>query len=317
MLTGGIVTIAIIAVLFKYRDYVTNPWTRDGQVRAYVIQIAPRVSGPIIKLPIKDNQFIKADDLLFEIDPRTFKANLDQERANYDKTLDDIEALEKQVDATSATVDQGESSVTVAESRVKSASAQLVYAQITIDRARNLVEEGTISDQKFDDIRSQYDVAVANKEQADAAFLTAQSSLLQAKANLAQAKANLGLPGDANAQLRSAKAAVEEASLNLEFTHVEAPVDGYITNLNLRLGSQAVENQPALALVDVASYWVDAFFKETLVGKMGAGDKAIVTLMSYPDTPIEGRVDSIGWGIAQQDGSPGPDLLPNISPTFE
>ena len=58
-------------------------------------------------------------------------------------------------------------------------------------------------------------------------------------------------------------------------------------------------------------------FKETLVGRIGPGDRAVVTLMSYPETPLAGRVDSIGWGIAQQDGSTGVDLLPNVNPTFD
>ena len=110
---------------------------------------------------------------------------------------------------------------------------------------------------------------------------------------------------------------MEQAELNLEFTEVKAPVDGYVTNLDLRLGSQAVANQPAVALVDVNSFWVHGFFRETLVGRVQRGDEAVVTLMSYPDSPLRGRVDSIGWGIAQDDGSTGQDLLPNISPTFE
>ena len=59
------------------------------------------------------------------------------------------------------------------------------------------------------------------------------------------------------------------------------------------------------------------FFRETLVGRLQRGDQAVVTLMSYPDSPLQGRVDSIGWGIAQDDGSTGQDLLPTISPTFE
>ena len=71
LITGIIVLIAVIVVALKYWDYIANPWTRDGQVRAQVIQITPRVSGPIVKLPIKDNQFVKAGDLLFEIDPRS------------------------------------------------------------------------------------------------------------------------------------------------------------------------------------------------------------------------------------------------------
>jgi multidrug resistance efflux pump len=144
-----------------------------------------------------------------------------------------------------------------------------------------------------------------------------QASLSEANANLAKAKADLGAPGDQNAQVRKAKAEVREAELNLEFTQKKAPVDGYVTNLNLRLGSQAVENQPIMALVDVNSYWVTGFFRENFIEDIRKGDRAIITLMSYPDNPLEGRVDSLGWGIAQDDGSTGFDLLPTISPTFE
>jgi multidrug resistance efflux pump len=117
--------------------------------------------------------------------------------------------------------------------------------------------------------------------------------------------------------LRLAKADVESAELNLKFTLVKAPVDGYVTNLNLRLGSQAVENQALLALVDVNSFWVVGFFRENYIEGIRKGDRATVTLMSYSDKPFEGRVDSLGWGIAQDDGSTGFDLLPTISATFE
>jgi len=74
LLTGVVVLVAVAAALLKYRDSVLHPRTRDGQVRANVIQITPRVSGPIVKLGVQDNQFVKAGDLLFEIDPRTTSA---------------------------------------------------------------------------------------------------------------------------------------------------------------------------------------------------------------------------------------------------
>ena len=78
LMTGAVVLLAVAVIAYKYWDYVVNPWTRDGQVRAQVIQITPRVSGPIVELPIKDNQFVKSGDLLFEIDPRTFAEALEQ-----------------------------------------------------------------------------------------------------------------------------------------------------------------------------------------------------------------------------------------------
>ena len=86
--TGVIVLVAICLVLLKYWQHLTNPWTRDGQVRASIVQIAPRVSGPIVSLPIRDNQFVSAGQVLFEIDPRTFEASLDQALAELDETDD-------------------------------------------------------------------------------------------------------------------------------------------------------------------------------------------------------------------------------------
>jgi len=312
-----IVFIAVVVVLLKYQDYLSHPWTRNGQVMAYVIQVTPRVTGPIIKLPIRDNQEVQQGDLLFIIDPRTFKTSLDQARANYDQTLDNLAALEKQVDAATASVDQFKASIEAAKSAVDATTSQLREAKTKYLRNRTLVANGTISKQRFDDLKMQYEVANANKEQSNAALISAKNALLQSIANLAQAQANLGAPGADNARLRAAKAAIDQAALNLEFTQVRATVDGYVTNLSLQLGSQAVANKPALALVDMNSYWVDAYFRETLVADMHAGDSALVTLMTYPDQPISGTVDSLGWGIAQSDGSTGYNLLPNVSPTFE
>jgi multidrug resistance efflux pump len=312
-----VVLIAVGVVLFKYWDYVANPWTRDGQVRAQVIQLTPRVSGPIVELPIKDNQLVKAGDLLFQIDPRTFAASLDQARADLDSTRDDIDSLEKQVEAAKASVSQYEAQVKEAGSSIKKSAANLADAKATFGRISRLVEKGAASELQRDSTEAKYKVALAEVEQADQQLVGATAAHLQSKADLGKAQADLGARGDQNAQLRAAKAAVDQAALNLEFTQVRAPVDGYVTNLNLRLGSQAVADQAALALVDVNSYWIDGFFRENYIEDIRAGDRAIVTLMSYPDRPLEGRVDSLGWGIAQDDGSTGFDLLPTISPTFE
>ena len=315
--TAIVVLAAAGAIAFKYWDSITNPWTRDGQVRAQVIQVAPRVSGPIVKLPIKDNQYVKAGDLLFEIDPRTYKASLDQASANLDETRDDLEDLAQQVKAAQAAVDQSVSQIKQAQSAVKSAEAELIKAEADFERAKKLVEKGDISKRNYDSAKASYDVDQADLDKARSQLIEANAAHLQAEAELARAKAELGAPGEENAQLRGAKAELETARLNLEFTQVKASVDGYITNLNLRIGSQAVANQPAAALVDVNSYWVHGYFRETLVGRIRPGDRAVITLMSYPDTPLPGVVDSIGWGIAQQDGSTGQDLLPSIDPTFE
>lgn len=258
LLTAAFVLLALIAVLWKCWHYVENPWTRNGQVRADIIQITPRVSGPIVKLAVKDNQFVKAGDLLFEIDPRTFDASLAQARA----------------------------AVQQAEAVIKELDSEIEKNKAEFKRQQELLPQRATSQRSLEWASATYEVSQQKRKGALA-------SLDQAKAVLLQAK------------------------LNLEFTQIKASVDGWITNLNLSLGSHAVANQPALALVDVNSFWVYGFFKETSIKRIRKGDKAIVILMSYPDTRLYGYVDSLGWGIAQQDGSTGSELLPNVSPTFE
>ena len=316
-LTFAIILIAIVLVIIKYWDYVANPWTRDGQVQAQVIQIAPRVTGPIIKLPIQDNQLVKSDDLLFEIDPSVFAAQLEISRAQLKKTRNDIKSLEKQVEATKASVSMNKANIKQVKMVLKQSIAEMEDNKTVYHRQKTLISSGASSRRTFDHAVTNYKVSLAQVANAEAQLLAAEASLTQSQANLAKDQANLGESGEGNARLRLAKANVKLAELNLTYTKVLAPVDGNVTNLNLRKGTQAVANQPALALVDINSFWVSGFFRENIISRIQKGDQAVVTLMSYPDNPIKGRVESLGWGIAQDDGSTGESLLPNINPTFE
>jgi len=315
--TGVVVLIAVLVVLLKYWDYVANPWTRDGQVRADVIQVTSRVTGPIVELPIRDNQFVTSGELLFRIDPRTFQADLDQARAQLDQTGDSVRALEKQVDAARAAVEVARGNIEQAASQIAADESTIARNKAEYERQQELLPKKATSQRSVERAQANYEVSLQQKRAAQAQLLQARANLAESEATLAEAEANLGAIGDDNPQVRSALAALRQAELNLEFTEVRAPADGYVTNLALRLGSQAVTNQPALALVDISSLRVDGFFRENRIAKVQPGDKAVITLMTYPDTPLEGYVDSLGWGIAQQDGSTGFDLLPNVSPTFE
>lgn len=245
-LTTLLVLTALGAICWKYQHYLTNPWTRDGQIRAQVIQITPRVTGPIVALHVKDNAEVKAGDPLFEIDPRTYQAALDQSKAN------------------------------------------LMQAKVT----RNKVQ---------DEARRTQALFQRNPEAVSALVLIKLNKTVEAS----------------EAAVMVAHASVEMATLNLAFTKVKAPADGFVTNLTLHAGSQVVANQPALALVDRHSFWIEGFFKETDISDVKPGEQAVVTLMAYTDQPLQGRVESIGYGIAHKDGSTGTSLLPNVSPTFQ
>jgi multidrug resistance efflux pump len=316
-LTALVVLIAVVAVMLKYRAYIGNPWTRDGQVRAQVVQITPRVSAPIVNLPIRDNQFVKAGEVLFELDPRTFEADLAQSRANLELTRYEFDAMTPQVAAAEAGVLSAAASVVQAQASIAEADAEIEKDKAEYERQQELLPKKATSARSVQRAKASYGVSVEKKKAAEAGLKAARASLTQAEAALAEARANLGIPGEANARLLLAEAEVRQAELNLEFTTVRAPVDGYVTNLTLRKGDQTVANSPALALIDVNSYWVHGFFKENRIAHVKPGDRAVVTLMTYPDTPLEGRVESLGWGIAQSDGATSTDLLPSVAPTFE
>ena len=155
-MTSVVVVLAVGALWWKYRQYLADPWTRDGQVRANVIQITPRVSGPIVALPIADNQYVHKGDLLFAIDPRTFQAALDQAWANLDKARDQIGNLEQLVKAAEAGVKQSETGVRNAAFAVTSAKAH--YEELEKDRGRyrTLVASGTIAKRDYDLIEENY-----------------------------------------------------------------------------------------------------------------------------------------------------------------
>lgn len=230
----------------KYQDYFNNPWTRDGQVRANIIKVAPRVSGPIVNVAITDNQRVQKGDLLFEIDPETYQVALAQAEV----------ALEQSI--------------------ISSKGKKIEYDRLL-------------------DIRKKDKGAVSHKDliRREIAY---QESLLKIKAS--------------EEKLKSAK-------LNLSYTRVAASVDGFVSNLDIRTGTQAVANQPLLALIDENSFWVFGFFRENQLPQIKPGSDAQVTLMSHPDTPLEATVDSIGWGIAPKDGTVGYNLLPNVNPVFQ
>ena len=148
----------------------------------------------------------------------------------------------------------------------------------------------------------------------------AEAGVLTATAGLDRAKAALGQPGDANVRVRAAQARLEQAKLNLEWTSIYAPADGYISNMNLSKGTFVSPGVPFALFVDASSFRVDAFFQETKLKHIQPGDRAIVTLMGHTDRKIESEVESIGYAInppktALMQG-PG-NLVPSIQPNFE
>ena len=151
-------------------------------------------------------------------------------------------------------------------------------------------------------------------------MIQAEAAITASQANLDETMAMLGEPGDANVRIREALVRLEEARLRLSWTSIYAPLDGYITNLDVTEGTFGVPGIPMAAFVDSNSFRVDGYFQETKLKHIKPGDGAIITLMSHPDIELNGVVDSIGYAIdppdiADTEGAS--NLVPTIEPTFE
>ena len=118
-----------------------------------------------------------------------------------------------------------------------------------------------------------------------------------------QAQNQLGQFGDINARRRAAEAAVYDARLNVNYCYVQAPFDGYVTNLNIAVGQYANEGKEVLSLVDNRNWYVLANFRENFLSHIRPGMNAEVFLLSYPNKRFGGRVQGIGWGLHQQNGA--------------
>jgi len=241
------IVLVVGGVLWRY---AVNPWTRNGQVYAQVIQVTPRVSGTIVELPIIDNQFVNAGELLFRIDPRTYESEVELKEAELVRAADEIEALKKEVDAKAAAIERYTSQIAQAQSQIRAFQATFEDTGATYERMQIAVKSGAVSRDMLDQAKAEFDFAAARVQNAIDLELEMKASRMQAEAEWARAKADLGAEGEANARLRAAKAELHHAHLELEFTEVVAPVDGYVTNLNLRLGDHAAHDHALLALVD-------------------------------------------------------------------
>ncbi len=241
LVTTLLVIGALVACLLIWNNYLTAPWTRDGQVQAYVVDQAPEVSGRVVKLNVVDNQPIHIGDVLYEIEQVDFQI-----------------------------------SVASAEANVESKKADMDSKLIQAERRQKLTTLSTSTEEK-----QTYD---ANADMARAAYASAITQLNQSR-------------------------------INLKRTEVRSPVNGYITNLQLRVGDYATAGTRNLSMVDTDSFWVTGYFEETKLAGIHQGDRAVVALMGYRD-PVLGHVASIARGINTPNSAPGSLGLASVSPTF-
>ena len=285
---GSIIVLLLIVLSLAWyfvSDRLT-PYTSQARVQAFVVPVAAEVAGKVLKVYVKNNDEVQAGQPLFDIDPTPYRITLQRSRSDY-------ESVRLSVNGATA-------SVQAARATLQAAVASRVFAQQDATRLEQIYAEdpGALS--------------VRRVQNAQAARLTAQSQETKAEADLRKAQETAGASGDKNAQLASARAAIEKAELDLKRTQVVAPAGGSVTDLRTDVGQFAQVGAPAMTLIAIHDLWISADMTENNLGNINPGDKVAIVLDIMPGEILKGRVRSVGTGI-----SPGKQAQPGALPEVE
>jgi multidrug efflux system membrane fusion protein len=334
---GRIVSISIIAAalisgLLLIGETNRYPRTDDAEVFANFIGIAPQVDGPITRLAVQDNAFIKQGELLFEIDPRPYEYALQ-------KASSDLSTLEGQivdqrrtiasqvsavgaarantdsaaanVDRAAAAVNEAKANVTNAKAALDSANAELLYASnnfhrieplltrqfVTVDQVDLARTAVTAKGQAVQQQRAQLTLAEAQVQSAQAQYEQARAVVEQSHAQLGQSQHSVLTIEPLTAQREGRASAIRTAEYNLNNCMVYSPFDARVTNLNISQGAYAHTGEQVFTLIDTRIWWAIANFRETQLHRIHPGMHADVYVLSRPTVRYDGVVDSVGFGV--------------------
>lgn len=269
-LTLGAVSLAVlIFVYFVLADRYT-PFAADARIQAYVLNVAPEVSGRVSAVAVTDNEIVEPGGLLFRIEQTTYELAVEKAQARLDQVGQDIGASTASVDA--------------AQARVHEAKA--VFANVEAQSARDLelVKKGILAKARADD--------------ANAALAQAKAGVDSAMADLRRAQEELGPGGAEDPKVRDALADLERARFDLSRTEVRAPSRGVVTNLQLAGGQTVNAGQAAMTFISGDDVWLLANMRENSIEPLEAGQSVDIVFDALPGRVFAGAVQSIGWGVA-------------------
>lgn len=278
------VAIVLSLAWYLFADRLT-PYTQQARVQAYVVPVAPEVSGRVTQVNVRNNQDVQAGAVLFAVDPEQYRIAVDRARA-------DLEATRRQIGAGTAGIDSAQASL-------RAAQANEIRARQDSNRLERLYREdpGTISLRRL--------------EVARASLATAVSQVAAARAEVQRAREQEGGSDEDNAKLRSAAAALEKAELDLSNTQVRARSAGLITDLRTDTGQFAAAGNPVMTLIAIHDVWISAEMTENNLGHVEPGTPVEIILDALPGRVFEGRVRSVGYGVEVKPGN-APGTLPTV-----
>lgn len=304
----------IVGAWYWYNQGKIN--TDDAQVDGRVYMITSRVAGYVDSVSVQDNDRVKAGQVLVRLDPSEYrvalaeaqaqlaalKINVPLERSQTGYQVSEAQAgVQGSIDRM-AELTKEESS---ARYDVERYSTNLAQAMLDLTRIRNLAARGAVSRSQLDLARTQEEVARASLEAAKSKLEAASSARAAMASTVQQQRAAVGLAGTGSDVVEIRKKQydaqlerVKQAELNLEWTEIKAPVDGFVTNRNVAEGKMISRGQPLMAIVPLSAdeVWITANFKETEISNMREGQYAEIKVDAYPDHTFKAEVESLMSG---------------------
>jgi multidrug resistance efflux pump len=277
-----LILLAIAALVGYYvlADRFT-PFTTDAYVQAYVIQVAPRVEGQVVRVYVQENQAVSKGEILFEIDHRPFEHQVALLEAKRVEAVQQVAQLESELAAARAEDDR--------------LVAEEAYARVVHEQEKEIYKRDATTDRKYVEAAQKYKAAQAALERSRAQVRKAEQALA-------------ARVGEEHALVAQAQAQLAEARLNLEWTRVYAPANGYVTNVQLREGCYVHVGTPVLTCIDGDQWWVVGNFRENGLENVRPGQRVGLTFNCYPGRVFPGVVQTVGWGVDQGQGSPSGSL---------
>ena len=281
---GIAVLAALIGGLIYWLATKDQQSTDDAYTDGRAVLISPKVGGYVTRLAVGDNQFVRRGDLLVQIEDRDYQVARDQEAGQ-------VTAIEAQLDSARLALDKARTTYPAqlkqAEGQLREARGRLYQAQREFER-QNHIDRAATSQQSVDNSNAGLKIAEGQAEEAEAQVQ--QAGLVEQ--NLAQAEAQVK---QLEGQLAQQKAALAQADLNLSYTKVVAPHDGWVTRRNVEDGTFLQPGALLMAIVE-PDIWVTANFKEDELDRMRPGQRVKIRIDAYSSLRLEGHVDSIQSG---------------------
>ncbi len=253
-----------------------------GRADAKEIDVNSKVAGRVVELLVKEGDEVKEGQVIARIDKR----DLEAQKAQYEANIEAIQA--QQVQAAAVTTMQSgttTSALEQAQSAENKARSDLALAEADYNRFSELVAEGAVAQQVFDQYATKYEVAQATYKQASAAVAQAQAGLGQTAVNQANEAATAR-------KLEQAQAALQQIEVSLDETEIKAPFDGVITEKYVEEGSMISNGTPLVAVQDPTDNWVDIKVPETQLSRFSLGDE--ITLVARDgETKVTGTITDI------------------------